>query len=238
MVSENARLRYSQSGKEDSLNIFRIVKRYWSNVLLQTESGGKTVKCAWLDGDGDASTTGIQVHWPEFDGNGQAVQDGSYYCENNPSMRFLTEDEPTAIEYWTQRRRMFARDPSVAASSSSSAHPAVEQQRRAAGEQYQRLRRQMADDDRLVKSSKGVHSAAQLCEAAKSVGPDFVSLEERKFCEMRSKTLYDFCGEVEAGGECWDDENNVLTKKSAGVSAFAADGERPLSRYGDVIRWE
>lgn len=196
------------------------------------------MKCAWLDGDGDAETTGIQIHWPEFDGNGQAVQDSSYYCENNPSMRFLTEDEPTAIDYWTQKRRMFAREPSVATSSSSSANPAVEKRRRAADDQYRRLRRQMADDDRLVKSTKAVHSATTLCEAAKSVGPDFVSLDEKKFCEMESKTLYDFCDEAEVGDECWDDEHNVLTNKSAGVSAFAADGERLMSKYGDVINWE
>jgi hypothetical protein len=168
------------------------------------------------------------------------VLDSSYYCENNPSMRFLTEDEPTEITFWTQKRSMFARDPSVAtsSSSSSSADRAVEKQRRAADDQYKRLRRQMADDDRLVKSSKTVHSATQLCKAAKSVGPDFVSLDEKKFCEMKSKTLYDFCDEAEAGGECWDDANNVLINKTAGVSAFAADGERPLSRYGDVISWE
>ena len=77
-------------------------------------------------------------------------------------MRFLTEDEPTEITFWTQKRSMFARDPSVAtssSSSSSSADRAVEKQRRAADDQYKRLRRQMADDDRLVKSSKTVHSA-------------------------------------------------------------------------------
>jgi hypothetical protein len=212
--------------------------RYYSNVLLQTESGGETVKCAWLDGDGDQSTTGIQIHWPEFDGNGNAAQDGAYYCENNPSMRFLTEDEPTEITFWTPARRMFARDPSVATSSSSSADPAVEKQRRAADDQYRRLRRQMADDDRLVKSKKAVHSATTLCEAARSVGPDFVSLDERKFCEMGSKTVYDFCEEAEAGSECWDDENNVLVSKTAVVSGFAGDGDRPNSKYGDVINWE
>jgi hypothetical protein len=215
-------------------------KRYWSNVLLQTDSGGETVKCAWLDGDGGQPTTGIQIHWPEFDGNGGAVQDGSYYCENNPSLRFLTEPDPTSISFWTPARRMFARDPSVATSSSSSADPAVEGQRRAADDQYERLRRQMAGDDRLVKSSKAVHSAVKLCGAKRSVGPDFVSRDERKFCEMKSKTLYDFCEEAEAGEECWDDEENVLTKKTAGVSAldFAGDGGKPVSKYGDVVSWE
>ena len=222
-----------------TLLLLREKNRYYSNVLLQTESGGETVKCAWLDGDGDQSTTGVQIHWPEFDGNGNAAQDGAYYCENNPSMRFLTEDEPTEITFWTPaRRNMFARDPSVATSSSSSADRAVEKQRRAADDQYKRLRRQMADDDRLVKSSKAVHSAARLCEAAKSVGPDFVSLDEKKFCEMESKTLYDFCEEAEAGGECWDDENNVLVDRTVVVSGFAGDGERPNSKYGEVISWE
>lgn len=151
-------------------------------------------------------------------------------------MRFLTESDPTEITYWTPARRMFARDPSAASSSSSSAHPAVENQRAAAKAQHQRLRRQMADDDRLVKSSKAVHSATTLCEAAKSVGPDFVSIDEKKFCEMGSKTVYDFCEEVESG-ECWDNESNVLINKTAGVTAFAA-GERPKTKYGDVINWE
>ena len=133
---------------------------------------------------------------------------------------------------------MFARDPSVATSSSSSAHPAVEKQRRAADKQHQRLRRQMADDDRLVKSANVVRSATQLCEAGKSVGPDFVSLHEKKFCDMKTKTLYDFCEAAEDHGECWDNENNVLTNGTAGVSAFGGgSGDRVLSKYGSVINW-
>jgi hypothetical protein len=55
---------------------------------------------------------------------------------------------------------------------------------------------------------------------------------------MESKTLYDFCEEAEAGGECWDDENNVLVDRTAVVSGFAGDGERPNSKYGKVISWE
>lgn len=193
------------------------------------------MKCAWIDGDGDQDTTGVQVHWPEFDGNGKAVQDSSYYCENNPAMRFITEDDPTSINYWTPTRRMFARDPSVA---TSSADPAIEQQRRAGNEQYKRLRRQMSEDDRLVKSSKSAHSAEQLCNAGKSVGPDFVSFDEKKFCDMKSKILYDFCDEVKAG-ECWDDDNNILKNKTLGMVAFAAgDSSAPKSKYGNVISWE
>jgi hypothetical protein len=202
-------------------------------VLLQTDNGGETVKCAWIDGDGDQSTTGIQIHWPEFDGEGNAVQDGSYYCENNPSLRFLTESDPNSAYVWTPARNMFARNPSA---SMSSAHPAVEKQRRAADDQYHHLRREMLNDDRLVKSTKSVHSASQLCNASKSVGPDFVSLDEKKFCEMNSKTLYDFCDEVTAG-DCWDDDSNVLTSKGVGRIA-SAGGSEPKSKYGEVISWE
>lgn len=214
-----------------------IGNRYYSAVVLQKDGGGsERVKCAWLDADGDQRTTGIQIHWPEF--NGDVVQDDTYYCANNPSMRFYTEPDPNAILPWAEGRNMFARDPSVAAPSSSPADSAVEGQRRAANDQYKRLRRQMAHDDRLVKSALPDHPATTLCESAKSVGPDFVSLDEGKFCEMKSKALYDFCEAVEVGGKCWDNENNVLINKTAGVSGFGGDGERPLSIYGNVINWE
>jgi hypothetical protein len=225
--------------------------RYYSAVVLQKDDGcSEQVKCAWLDADGDQRTTGIQIHWPEFNGGSDIMQDDTCYCANNPSMRFYTEPDPNAILPWAEGRNMFARDPPVAAPSSSSssspAGPAVEEvQRRAADNQYKRLRRQMAHDDRLVKSALSEHAATTLCESPKSAGPDFVSLDEKKFLEMKSKTLYDFCEAAEevvgGGGKCWDNEHNVLINKTAGVSGFGGDdGERPLSWsiYGDVISWE
>ena len=230
----------------ENLHRSRRRNRYYSAVVLQKDDGGsERVKCAWLDADGDQRTTGIQIHWPEFNGGSDIMQDDTYYCANNPSMRFYTEPDPNSILPWAEGRNMFARDPSVAAPSSSSspAGSAVEEgQRRAADDQYKRLRRQMAHDDRLVKSTLSEHAATTLCESAKSVGPDFVSLDEKKFCEMKSKTLYDFCEAAEevvgGGGKCWDNEHNVLINKTAGVSGFGGDGERPLRIYGDVISWE
>jgi len=97
----------------------------------------------------------------------------------------------------------------------------------------------MVDDDRLVKSANVVHSATQLCEGGKSVGPDIVSLDEKRFCDMKTKTLYDFCGQAEDVGECWDNVNNVLTNGTAGVSAFGGGSlDRVLSKYSSAINWE
>ena len=42
---------------------------YWSDIWIQPEEGQSFLtECAWIDGDGDQPTTGISLHWPEFDG--------------------------------------------------------------------------------------------------------------------------------------------------------------------------
>lgn len=48
--------------------------RYYSDIDVQTDKGSDKLFCAWIDGNGDQPTTGIQIHWPEFhegyNGNG------------------------------------------------------------------------------------------------------------------------------------------------------------------------
>ena len=72
--------------------------------------------------------------------------------------------------------------------------------------------------DFYVSSATPEHSATQLCASITSLGPDFYSEAERKFCDMGlpgtgRRNLYDSC-EVPAGGQktspCWDPTTHSL----------------------------
>lgn len=40
--------------------------RYYSDIYVPNNKGADKVECAWVDGNGDVRTTGIQVHWPDY----------------------------------------------------------------------------------------------------------------------------------------------------------------------------
>ncbi len=61
----------------------------------------------------------------------------------------------------------------------------------------------------LVISARPQHSAKTLCERQYSYGPSFVALQERLFCDMKSKTLYDIC-DGQKTSCCFDMDQNQL----------------------------
>ncbi|TDZ38210.1 hypothetical protein C8035_v006802 [Colletotrichum spinosum] len=86
---------------------------------------------------------------------------------------------------------------------------------------------------RQPSASRAKHTASGLCGAGKSVGPSFVSLEERMFCYMPAKTVYPFCEDVEEGGACWsEDDEKVVAKGSAGRIAAV-----PEMKFDKVLHW-
>lgn len=92
---------------------------------------------------------------------------------------------------------------------------------------------------RLVKSAHPSHSARELCESATSWGPDFVSLKEKLYCDMDTKTLWPCCG-GDVRTACFDVEANAMRKdaSSPSVRRRALAGRRiPRKTYGKVQEW-
>lgn len=50
---------------------------YWSDVYVQPQDGDSfKTECAWIDANGDQPTTGIGIHWPDFDGT-EGIPEGT-----------------------------------------------------------------------------------------------------------------------------------------------------------------
>lgn len=95
-----------------------------------------------------------------------------------------------------------------------------------------------AQDPRLIKSHFANHAATELCDhSLKAAGQSFVSYAEKKFCYMPTKTLYDFCEDVESGA-CWSDETNKVITKNGGNDVLSNVLSVPdLSHINNVIEW-
>jgi hypothetical protein len=88
------------------------------------------------------------------------------------------------------------------------------------------------NETRLVRSSRPEHSAVTLCESDSSVGPDFVSLHEGKFCDMTTREILPLCASGIAG-DCFDDSAKSLRVRGAISSRdVAVDKE-----YSEVLEW-
>lgn len=94
------------------------------------------------------------------------------------------------------------------------------------------MKRSAAMSSQLVVSKDVQQSAKELCESDTSHGPDFVSVPERLFCDMGTKTLWLFCEGDEDQKPCFDPE----TKQLRGVGIVGRD-IRGLE-YARVTEWE
>ena len=111
----------------------------------------------------------------------------------------------------------------------------------------------------IVKSNITSHSARETCRAKNSLGPDFVSLQEQIYCDMKvllfsfsrlssslantsqSRQLHPTC--LGPGdGSCFDLESNVLrgnneTMSADGTTMLFADTQAPAKSYEFVEEW-
>jgi hypothetical protein len=153
---------------------------YYAGQIVPGIDYPDQVYCAWLDADGDLDTTGISVHWPEFDGDQSPQRDWDYYCSSNVPVEYHTEPDPNQILPAGRRHRHHA---SLNGRQNMNA----------------RLVQKFAQDPRLIKSHFANHAATELCDRSlKAASQGFVSYAEKKFYYMPTKTLYDFCENVDS----------------------------------------
>ncbi|KAI1405520.1 hypothetical protein F4819DRAFT_482490 [Hypoxylon fuscum] len=203
---------------------------YWSDIYVQPKDGGSfKTECAWIDLDGDQPTTGISLHWPDFDGS-EGIPSGvdlEHFCTNNHVLEFHTEEDPRTISRLTRKRNIFSRDPSIGYATT----PADAMVKRQKSNEAKAKRTTSKHARSLVKSTSEDHTAEDLCEAKNSAGPSFVSFKDRQFCHMETKTLYPFCEDVTAGA-CFD--NGTNTVKALGNAKREA---LPSLEFTKVTNW-
>ena len=99
----------------------------------------------------------------------------------------------------------------------------------------------------IVRSNHTSQSAVTLCDTPSMYGPDFVSLQEQIFCDMKTRKKYPVCdsSNAEGQGTCFDlDENTLLPGPSgtetAGYSPFLVPPvvNTPVKAYRDVQNWD
>ncbi|KAI1779318.1 hypothetical protein F4818DRAFT_455376 [Hypoxylon cercidicola] len=203
---------------------------YLSDIYIQPQSGGSfKTECAWIDGNGDNPTTGISLHWPEFDGS-RGIRNGSsvdYFCKNDAVLQFHTKPDPRGITFWAHKRDIFSRDPSAGYATT----PVDAMVKRQKSNEAKAKRTTLKHATSLVKSTSDDHSAKELCDAKTSAGPSFVSFKDRQFCHMEAKTLYPFCEDVKTGA-CFDNETNKI--KALGN---ARREDLPKLKFTKVMNW-
>ncbi|KAK8094251.1 hypothetical protein PG997_000936 [Apiospora hydei] len=90
--------------------------------------------------------------------------------------------------------------------------------------------------DRLVISEHADHSASYVCNSSSSWGPDFVSMEERLYCDMCEHQLWKLCAGPE-DSDCFDLDVHRLRLGSS-LGRRTEDNEHVvLKEYISVKRW-
>ena len=83
-------------------------------------------------------------------------------------------------------------------------------------------------DPRAVVSHHPAHSAEFICDHPTSRGPDFISMKERKHCDMETRKVTDFC-ESKTKTDCFDLKTMHIVDKN---------NKRSVKQYTDLITWD
>ena len=89
----------------------------------------------------------------------------------------------------------------------------------------------------LVKSTMDGQSAKELCKSESSMGPDFVSIKEKRFCDMTRKKSWPLCDD-ETTHSCFDTKVNAMVGGKLNRRRDDATSERIIrKRYATVHEW-
>lgn len=206
--------------------------RYPSNIIIDNEAH-KTA-CVWLDYDhsDDVPWSGLKVHLPDF--ATQKKHELDWYCKKHPSvMQFHNQGD--ALYHWnvdTKNRELTNDTQAIYDVAEEGTTPDLDALEEKRSLRSMSLKRSEALTSQLVVSSDAQHSAKELCESDTSHGPDFVSVPEKLFCDMGTKTLWLFCEDDEDEKPCFDPD----TKQIRGVGVVGRDTES--LGYAKVTEWE
>ena len=90
---------------------------------------------------------------------------------------------------------------------------------------------------RLVISKGKTHSAMELCMSPSSKGPDFVSWEEKKFCDMENKQIWPLCGDSTTSA-CFDEKAYKIKPAKLKERDLSPESLPPRKSYHKVEHWD
>ncbi|KAL5336717.1 hypothetical protein BJX70DRAFT_267110 [Aspergillus crustosus] len=188
---------------------------YPSNMWTNGANSYKP-NCFWIDANGDQPQTAFQVRWPRFSSDefDEGNTDPAQIC-NDIDFGLRTESDPSTINFWTQAKRFFRRGSNERKLKTRTANL-----KRAA----------WADEQLVISNDETHHSASKLCASETSVGPDFVHIAEKLFCDMDSHTTYPLCSETTNSTSCFDLDAQKLIKEG---DLQARDAPSPYSSVRD-----
>lgn len=164
---------------------------YESNMWTNSDNSYQP-KCFWVDANGDQPNTGFQVRWPRYSADQfeEGNTDPATMC-NDIDFGLRTEDDPSVVNYWTSAKKRDLNDRRMRARRSVRAPWTAHE---------------------LVISESQHHSADKLCKSDTSMGPDFVHVAEKIFCDMENKIEYPLCGGsgTNSTSSCFDLESQSL----------------------------
>lgn len=179
----------------------------WYPSNFTVGDGHYQPKCVWIDQDhsNDLRYQGFSLHFPDFTAS-QTGQSDEYndnldtLCKSDPRMKFYPGIVPDAnipifsppLKYNLDGSDI---DTSLVINKSKRRSIMSTRQPKQGGRQLR--------PGHLVVSQYAGHSAKELCESATSIGPDFVSVAEKVYCDMDTKHWWNLCStEVSTG--CFD----------------------------------
>ena len=201
---------------------------YHSSISLSTSTGDSfNPPCGWLDSDASAGHTlvGFRVDILELQNipniNAWGKNDVQGYCTKTFQFSGSSQDQyvkgnlDTVGEGDTTKKRDMNKPKSTTNQTLSVTDVAGHRRK-------------------LVVSTYEGQSAQELCDSATSRGPDFVSLDEGKYCDMSEKKVYKLCsGRYTRNCFSLDRDGKRLRRRDGGPGASDA-----LHRdYGEVDRW-
>jgi hypothetical protein len=197
----------------------------WHYSNFTVGDGHYQPKCVWIDQDHSNGLRfqGLSFHFPDFTAS-QTGQMDEYntnldtLCKSDPRMKFWPGIVPDAVipfftpplQYNTDGSDV---DPSLVINKSPKKNMINIKTKSSRSNQPKQGGRQLRPDHLIVSHFEG-HSAKELCESATSIGPDFVSMNEKIFCDMATKQWWNLCSPTLATG-CFDVNKQTIVGNAA-----------------------
>ena len=201
---------------------------YHSSISLSTSTGQSfRPPCGWLDSDASQGHTlvGFRVDMLELQNipniNEWGKNDVQKYCTNTFHFSGSSQDSYEKGNLDTKGEGDTAKKRDV-----NEANSTANQTLSVTDTTGQRRK--------LVVSTYKGQSAQELCDSRNSRGPDFVSLDEGKYCDMSEKKVYRLCsGRYSRDCFSLDQDNKRLGRRDGTLER----GDAIHREYGQVDQW-
>ena len=215
---------------------FRWCNMWWyhSNIDLFTSDGAPyQPPCGWLDGDASEGhkLAGFRV-------NMLALQN----MTNNPDRSWNVNDTQSyctnAFHFSGSKAAAYRSGNLDTTGDGSKGEKRHLDTRNSTTQPYSPGLRNSSHPRTLIVSAHENQSAQDLCDSDKSLGHDFVSTSEGKYCDMNTKRVYPLCSDT-ATRKCFsvDRKNRSIRRREVGNGHAVGFGERVHRNYHKVESW-